>query len=67
MKKPRIPSQIIVDGKRFVLSVALIATKKEGKPKLITILDPKEVVELAGGEEFTTLYLPASMARGVLK
>lgn len=50
------------DRVSYKLKVALINTKHpDGTPRLVTILDDKEMIDLAGGEEFVTMYLPLEM------
>jgi hypothetical protein len=57
-----LPDRVKVAGKVYVLCAAMIHTHNEdGTPKLIGILDRHKPVELAGGEEFLTLYVPLTM------
>lgn len=52
------------NGERYKLVVGLIHSKDEkGRPKLITLIHDEQTINLAGGEEFVTLYLPAKMLR----
>lgn len=35
--------------------------KVDGKPSLLRIIEEKDVVHLAGGEEFISMYVPEEM------
>lgn len=63
MKRPE--AQIVKAGdKWYRLVVGLIHTKNEDdSPKLVTLIHDKETINLAGGEEFVTLYIPKEMVK----
>lgn len=61
-KKRPIPELIKVDGKWFKLCVFLIHTKNpDGSPGLCKLIEDTKTIELAGDEEFMTVYVPRVM------
>lgn len=57
------PTQrIAIDATPYRLVVGLIHTKSpDGSPALVKIIRDQDVIDLAGGEEFMTMYVPATM------
>lgn len=56
---PELPVRKIIGSKHYRLYAALVNTRHaDGTPRLITVIRDQDVVSLAGGEEFVTLYLP---------
>lgn len=50
-----------INGETYVVKIALIVGRRDGKlegnPSLLRIIDDAEVIHLAGGEEFMTVYV----------
>lgn len=62
MAKHRLPNILIVGGKRHKLAVFLVQSKlPDGTPKICSLLEEKRAIDLAGGEEFFTAYVPSVM------
>lgn len=60
-KRPR-PEVVKAGTEWYQLVVLLIHTKNQhGRPKLATFLHDEEKIELAGGEEFVTAYVPKAV------
>lgn len=56
---PELPKRKIIGSQHYKLHVALVNTRHaDGTPRLVTIIRQQDVVSLAGGEEFVTMYLP---------
>lgn len=61
-KKPPRPEVIKAGSEWYKLVVLLIHTKdRDGRPKLATFVHDDEKIDLAGGEEFITAYVPKNM------
>jgi hypothetical protein len=56
-KSQGMPNTLQIGEKVFSLKVALIHSKVNGQPKLVTILEDDKTIDLAGGEEFVMLYV----------
>lgn len=56
------PERIMVGDKFFKLSVMMIHSKNaDGSPGLCKLIPDDQSVDLAGGEEFMTVYVPEVM------
>ncbi len=56
------PKGISVAGEEYRVAVLLINTKdSKGRPKLCTFIHEEQSIELAGGEEFLTAFVPRKM------
>lgn len=56
------PDLLKVEGTWFKLCVMMIHTKNpDGSPALCTLIPDDRTVDLAGGEEFMTVYVPKVM------
>ena len=66
-KRSKLPDKIMVGLETYIVGVAMIQTRdKHGRPKLVTLIHPEEVVTLNedGGEEFMTLFAPKRVMGG---
>ncbi len=54
--------RIAIDAIPYRLVIGLIHTRSpDGSPALVKIIRDQDVVNLAGGEEFMTIYVPAHL------
>lgn len=63
MPKPtRLPEVVNVGGQIYELKVFLIHSKNpDGSPGLCKLIPDDQTIDLAGGEEFMTCYVPRVM------
>lgn len=61
-RRKRLPDHIDVCGEVYKLTVMLIHAKNpDGSPSLMTRIPDDRKINLAGGEEFMTAYVPRAM------
>lgn len=62
-KKRSIPKKLFVQGAGwYELSIALVHTKHpDGSPALCKLIRDNDTIDLAGGEEFFTFFLPVDV------
>lgn len=53
----------VIQGRRYVPQVFLINTHESGVFRNVTRIPDEKKIELAGGEEFVVLYVPAHMLK----
>lgn len=68
MREQQLPDTVMVRQKngvrcRYRLTVFLVNTKENGSPRLCTRIPDDGAIDLAGGEEFFTAYIPEEMVK----
>lgn len=63
-RKQKAPDRFFIPGAGWhSLRVAIINTHHEGLPKNVSLLSPGGSVDIGGGEEFMTVYVPEVMTQ----